>query len=417
MTTIRETTILEKAFLYYLSSGDFNGLGTDHLKSAEDIEAIKNLIMSGALDLVRGDGHQNPHIKAFPADSIGEQIGKIERDGVEGCLYPTPNLLVERNAGASENAPYTRALKEGAPQLSHRCFDLRALEWYRNDPRFEFMNDDITGRIMQKKDTQIEGRAVALDGLEFLEFGFAYNDAMHRAIAAFVRYLHDLPEEQQIEMKKFELEGVYRLHPDFYRTSILGEFPERISIYDAFLLERVEVNRICNMIGGVPLFRSEYDNFSRPDGFGILLRPTRKEYRDFALLLDQLLSDDMNQKFFENDIKTYKILTDEEGASVKSPKGTILLLEEWLRVKFRVAEQEPVNEMFAGLRAVRKERQAPAHKVESNSFDQKYVEQQRKLIILAFDAVRTLRMLLENHPAARGHEVSDYLREAKVWTM
>ena len=74
-------------------------------------------------------------------------------------------------------------------------------------------------------------------------------------------------------------------------------------------------------------------------------------------------------------------------------------------------------ELFGNLRAVRKVRQKPAHIVEDNEFDQKYVAEQRQLIIQAFDAVRTLRMVLENHPAARNHEVPDYLRDAKVWTM
>ena len=73
--------------------------------------------------------------------------------------------------------------------------------------------------------------------------------------------------------------------------------------------------------------------------------------------------------------------------------------------------------MFANFRTVRKVRQKPAHKVEDNEFDQKYVAEQRELINKAFDAVQTLRMVLENHPAAHKHEVPDYLREAKVWTM
>ncbi|MEX0318722.1 MAG: hypothetical protein AB3N21_12260 [Ruegeria sp.] len=76
-----------------------------------------------------------------------------------------------------------------------------------------------------------------------------------------------------------------------------------------------------------------------------------------------------------------------------------------------------MKEMFANFRAVRKVRQKPAHKLEDNEFDQKYVADQRELISKAFDAVHTLRMVLKNHPAARKDEVPDYLREAKVWTM
>ena len=417
MNADRKSAILEQVLAQYLRSGDFNGMGVVSLVNAADIAAIRELIAEGSLDLVRGDGHPNPHIKAFPAEAVDVQLEKIDASGLEGCLYPTPRLLTERNAGAGETAPYTRALKEGAPQLSFRTFDLRALEWYRNDPRFDFDVDDIHGRVLQKEGTQVADRAVVLDGLEFFEFGFAYDDEMHRAVAAFIRYLHDLPEVLQTEMQKHELAGAYKLHPDFFRTQIIGDFPERMSIYDAVLQEKIEINRICELMGKPKLFLTEYGDLKRPRGFGILIRPTKKEFRDFALLLDQLLSDDLNREFFKGDLELNRNLTDEDGNRVTQPKGTIQLLEEWVSAKFRPAERTDMAEMFGNFRAVRKTRQKPAHKVEDNEFDQKYVAEQRQLISQAFDAVRTLRMVLENHPAARNHEVPDYLREAKVWTM
>lgn len=413
----RKNAILEQVTTQYLRSSDFNGLGVSSLANPADVAAIRELIAEGKLDLVRGDGHPNPHIKAFPAEPVSAQLEKIEAGGLVGCLYPSPELLKERNAGAGEKAPYTRALKEGEPQLSYRTFDLRALEWYRNDPRFDFDVDDIHGRILQKEGTQVANRAVVLDGLDFFEFGFAYDDEMHRAVAAFIRYLHDLPEAQQIEMQKHELAGEYQLHPDFYRTQIIGDFPERISIYDAFLQEKVEINQICELMGKPKLFLTEYGDLKRPRGFGILIRPTKKEFRDFALLLDQLLSDDLNRKFFKGDLDLNRNLSDEDGTPVTQPKGTIQLLEEWISKKFTPAKPTEMAEMFNNFRAVRKVRQKPAHKVEDNEFDQNYVAEQRQLICQAFDAVRTLRMALENHPAARDHKVPDYLRDAKVWTM
>ena len=174
---------------------------------------------------------------------------------------------------------------------------------------------------------------------------------------------------------------------------------------------------MCKLIGKPPLFHTEYNGLKRPDGFGILLRPTKKEYRDFVLLLDQLLSDDLKRDFFIGDVELNRNLTDENGNRVTQPKGTIQLLEEWIRAKFRPIDPKPVDEMLSNFRAVRKERQKPAHKVEENEFDQKYVGDQRELICKAYDAVRILRMVLENHPAAHEYQVPDHLREAKVWTM
>ena len=218
-------------------------------------------------------------------------------------------------------------------------------------------------------------------------------------------------------MAKHELNGAYKLHPDFIRTQIIGDFPEKMPIYDAFLQEKIQINRFCKQMGKPPLFRSEFGDLKRPNGFGILLRPTKKEFRDFALLLDQLLSDDFNRDFFRGDVELNRYLTDEDGNRVTQSKGTIQLLDEWIGAKFGPADPKPIEEMFANIRAVRKVRQKPAHKVEDNEFDQKYLAEQRELISNAFHAVHTLRMVLENHPATRQNEVSDYLREAKVWTM
>lgn len=411
-----KSNLLDQVLRHYLQSGDFNGLGVIQLGVDAGQAEVRELIQNRNLDLVRGDGHPNPHIKALEAEPVEIQLEKIDAHGLEGCLYPTPEILVSRGAGDGVVAPYTKALCEGEPQLSFRVFDLRALEWYRNDPRFEFDVDDIHGRILLREGAQIAEKPLVRDGLEFFEFGFAYNNDLHRAVAAFLRYLHDLPQDQQLEMQKHELEGGYKLHPDFYRTQIIGDFPERISIFDAFLQEQAHINKMCELIGKPHLFRTAFDDYKRPHGFGILIRPTRKEFRDFALQLDQLLSDNLNHAFFAGDIELNRTLTDAAGNVVTQQIGTIQLLQEWLAAKFKLADPKPLEEMFSKIRTVRKARQKPAHVAEDNDFDQKYIAEQRDLMIKAFDAVRTLRMCLENHPYVRGYEIPNHLREGRVWT-
>jgi len=414
--TPQQISLAEKVTQFYLASGDFNGLGIHALGSdSADVSDVVALIELREIDLVRGDLHPNPHIKAFDAEPPEVQIAKIHREGLVGCLYPSPESLARRHIETHGLGPYTAALTLGSPQLSFRAFDLRALEWYRNDPRFELRSDDIHGTIIQRGCTEVAGRH-ALDGLEFFEFGFAYNAELERAVAAFIRYLHDIPTPQQVELSKFELEGEFHLHPDFYRTQIMGDWPERLSIYDAFLEEKKHINAICKLIGKPPLFRTEFDAGLRPQGFGILLRPTLKEYHDFALLLDKLLSDDMDKEFFASDIPTERQLIDEEGNKECLQIGTIKLLEDWLGRFFKPAENGPMEQMFRDIRAVRNERMKPAHKVEENLFDQQYVRSQRELIIKGYSAVHTLRMVLENHPKARGYEVPEHIRIAKVWS-
>ena len=62
-------------------------------------------------------------------------------------------------------------------------------------------------------------------------------------------------------------------------------------------------------------------------------------------------------------------------------KGTLALLEEWLRKYFQPAEAEPFENMFKGFRSVRRLRQKPAHAVDKNIFDLRYFKEQRRLVI------------------------------------
>jgi hypothetical protein len=417
---IERTKLLERICEQYQQSGDFNGLALHTLDTTDPSihSCIVELIREGEVDLVRGDGHPNPHIKAFPAESIELQLEKIEREGLgTGCLYPSPTHLKKLAIADSEPAPYTRALKLGEPQLSYRVFDLRVLEWYRNDPRFVVEIDDIHGRIHQRSETTDAAGTVLRDQLEFLEFGFAYDEQYNRAIAVFLRYLHDLPTDQQQYLSNYELPSIYKLHPDFYRTQIIGDFPERISIYDAFLEEKRHINELSRLIGKPPLFNNDREEYKRPTGFGILIRPTKKEFGDFALMLDQLLSDDLNRDFFKDEIPTNEILTREDGTTITQAIGTITLLERWIRKYFKPNDPTAMDQLFQAIREVRKARQKPAHRTDNNTFDQKYIRHQRDLMLTAFDAVRTIRMILENHPKARGYEVPDWLREGRVWAM
>ncbi len=93
------------------------------------------------------------------------------------------------------------------------------------------------------------------------------------------------------------------------------------------------------------------------------------------------------------------------------------MLENWIRKHFRTEDWEPINEMIKAFKEVRKRRQKPAHAINENVFDQKYFHEQRSLIMNAYTGVRTLRMLLENHPKVRASdiEVHPILREGKIW--
>lgn len=414
---VRRAALLQLVADKYLQSRDFNGLPIRQLHPTPTLkDDICSLIELRGLDLVRGDsGHPNPHIKAFPAEPVEVQLQKIAMEGLgEGCLYPTPETLAKLvNHADYVGRPFTLELALGAPQLEFRPFRLVSLEYYRNDPRFHYHVNDIHGSIVYD-DAYFDKTAPSEDRLVMDRFGFCHSQPdLKRAVAVLLWDLHKLEPEQQQHWMRHVLKGEYRLHPDF-QASVMGHFGTGVSIFDAFLEEKHQINIMSRLIGNEPMFRTDNKAYERPDGFHFLIRPTQKELRAFMLLLDQLLSDDLNVGFFQ-DIQTHRRGTGDDGKPISQPKGTIQLLQEWLeRVNF--PDPGPKDNMLKVLRNIRQLRMKPAHKAEKDVFDDKFFEEQRQLIIEAYGALRTIRLILQNHPAVKDHKVPNWLQEAKFWT-
>ncbi|ANL47568.1 hypothetical protein AMC87_CH02903 [Rhizobium phaseoli] len=403
-------TILDTILKKYQGSNDFNGWPAHAIQSPAEKSALVGLIEAGLVDLINDEETNNPHIRLLPARPISDQVKRVSNKGLKfGCLFPTQKALVEI-AGVSPDpaAPYTAALKLGAPQLEFRTFRLEVLERYRNDPTFRYSVDDTSGTIYRNSKDK--------ESHEYAQFGFAFDENVNRYVAAFLRYLHDMSAEQQAYWAGFELQGDFKLHPDYYRSSILGEWPEGVSVFDAILEEKKIINIMSERMGKPRLFKSDYEAYRRPDHFGFLIRPTKKEFSDFCLRLDQLMSDDMNYKFFEGDIEVYEYGKMDSGEEIKRMKGTISLLMQWLAAKFKPKDEKDMVPINEGFRAVRKARQKPAHKIEDNVFDEAYYQQQRELMIAAYGAVRFLRQVFANHPACKEVEVPKWLFEGHIWT-
>jgi hypothetical protein len=224
------------------------------------------------------------------------------------------------------------------------------------------------------------------------------------------------PEHQQIWLAKSS-QGDFTLHPDYYRTSIVGDWGERISIFDAFVAELKIVNEMCTLMGRPPLFRCDYED--KPDGFEFLLRPTSKDLHGFCLLLDKMMSENINKSFFRHDVPLEFEQERADGKIVVSQKGTIAIFETWLRKYFRTSEREVIDEIFSAFREVRKLRQSPAHKIDNNLFDQQFFKKQREIMKRAYVAVRNIRLAFANHPAVRAQplEIFPELRDGKIWTL
>jgi len=136
------------------------------------------------------------------------------------------------------------------------------------------------------------------------------------------------------------------------------------------------------------------------------------------LLLDKMLSDNIDRSFFLDEV-VYEIERRRDDGRIEvQNKGTLQILDDWMREHFQTDDWGPWDRSIAALRKVRKIRQKPAHALNENIFDQRYFKEQRELVIEAYNAVRVLRMILEKHPmvGASDIEVPDWLREARIWT-
>lgn len=420
MSNSHSDEVLDVVTQFFLESRDFNGIPfrdlveETGLAPEEVSERLEPLVENEFAGVIHRDDFINPHILRTSFAPTEHQLDKLSPDALSGaCIYPRQKHLEEVVEPSDySRRPYTLRLALGEPHLAYRSFELSVLEHYRNDPRYYYRNDDVNGSISIRDEPYEEGSMRESDEV-MLKFGFSYDDDLRRAVAAFLTELDGLSAEHQQIWKAKELGDEYKLHPDFYRNMVLGEWGEKVPIFDAFLEEMELINRAADLMGRPPLFRNEYrtSEHEKPREFGFLVRPTSKEYFNFVHLLDKMLSENLNKDFFQGDVSDRY----EDG----SRKGTINMLDEWVRGVFDTDNWEPWESAIDAINEVRNQRQKPAHAVVENEFDQEYLEKQRKLMGKVYDAVRVLRQVLEHHPAVteKALDVPDYLREGRIWTV
>lgn len=408
---------------FYLDSRDFNGIPL--LRIVEELavdkpqlkDTLANLINEGEISLNFGDLHPNPHIKAFPEEPSETQIEKLKNSELGTiCAYPSGVRLKQVVDETQYNGrPFTARLALGEPQLAFEVFDPSVLEFYRNDPRYLYDNNEIWGHISY---TDVPSAGLpSSDQVVLQSFGFAYDSELNRAVAVFLTYLSDLsPEHQQIWNAKI-VGGDYKLHPDYFDTSLLGQWADHISIFDAFGEELHHVNEMCKLMVGRPLFKNEFRGRDKPRGFGFLIRPTLKEFNEFIHLLDKAIAENINRDFFSDAVAIETEQVRRDGKVVVTRKGTIRLLEEWIESKWKLPDPEPFKDMIATFKRIRKLRQHPAHAIDEDIFDQRYFEDQRELMREAYEGIRLLRLLFANHRAVVEYEVPDVLYSGRIRTV
>jgi hypothetical protein len=418
--------VLTRVTDHYLATEEFNGLPgrtlLAEIEQAECLATVEELVREQLISLNFGNYHSNPHIKAFPARPVDEQIATLHERGVQNaCLYPERTHLEGAvNRTRYEGRPYTLTLALGEAELSYRAFDLSVLERYRNDPRYLYENNDISGMISIHDEFFGPELSPEWDQVSLQTFGFCFDDAPNCYVAVFLRYLSNLSAQHQQHWSTLELHIETRLHPDYFRPSILGEFPENISVYGAILEEMKTINDMARAMGRAPLFREDFRGGGSPAHFGRLVRPTAHEFGQFVHTLDRMLSDNLNIEFFGDDVPRETEFERTDGRIEVRQKGSIQILSDWLERMFHPAGQDDRNgiaEMIRTLRNVRRLRMRPAHALDNDAFRQQFAQEQRELLISVYRAVEIIRLVLSRHPCARNVELHPYIAEGHIWTL
>jgi hypothetical protein len=308
----------------------------------------------------------------------------------------------------------------GAPQLEFRAFDLHVLEVYRNDPRYWYDSSDIGGSVSISTAYSGGDGVNESDKIVLQSFGFAFDDEDNRVVAVYLRYLSGLsPEHQQI-WKARELVGAYTPHPGYYQSTILGEWSDHVSLFDAFGKELWLINQMSQTIRGMPLFKRDFGEHgeTRPKKFAFLLRPTVEEFNAFALLLDKLLSDNISKNFFEGIVALEEEIAKTDRRYEVRRKGTISLIDEFVRKQYKIKNLDPWDECVSNLKEIRRVRQKPAHAIDEDKFDPQLARDQRELAIKGYVAVRTIRSVLETDSAVKSAdiEIPNWLQSGNIWT-
>ena len=432
--------IKNKVYNFFIQSLDFNGIPLRNISKElnvnyeNSIDLIKELVIE---DIISIQSSTNPHIIGFKHYPIESQIYMLEEAKKTNeavhlfgeikivsedtdfpiCLYPSKSyLLKKRNLIEYDNAVYTKQLALGEPHLKPIFFEIEVLDRYFNDPRFDFEFEDYSGQISCKYDENENPLVREEDNIFLKTFGLGFDENGNRLAVVYLRYLKDLTSEHQVFWKSKEKSGNCKILEEYHQNTIQGDWTFSYSIFSGFIGEQKYINDLTELIFLKPLFRKSFENENRPKEFTFFFTPTLKNYNDFILLLDKMISENINKDFFKGKVEFFQFKELENGLVERQSKGTLQIFEEWLTSVFNVKGDGTVSELFKPLRKIRTERQNPAHRINENQYDIKLIEKQKEIMNELYFVFRNLRNIFHQHPKARNFEIPDWLQNGKIKT-
>ena len=413
---IDEKTIESRIVSHYLASGDYNGLPLTRLSSdlgADPmtlLEVVVPLVKAGRVSLP-SPYQTNPHVKMFKS-SIEEQLRWFdERTSHSVCLYPTSQSVAESiDQSTYDDRPFTKLMVLANPKLVHVPFRLDVLESYQRDPRYESRFSGRSGWIQMLD--EYRNHLEESDRVD-LFFGLGHNAEGDRVVVVYLYRLERLSGKQQRIWSEFWVDGRVEVEKDYVDATLSGQPVKANSVYDATVLEQVEINKLFGLMGRSPLFRDTYEE-KRPPQFSFFVKPTQGNYDEFIHLLDKMLSDNINIASFDGDIERQGRIAISVSEFEVRQKASISMLDEWLSLRYPTAPPKERLAIIKPLKEVRTLRQKPAHRVGQDVYDRKFYTLQDELIWKVYKALHNLRCLLATGPFASSYEPPYWIREFPV---
>lgn len=393
--------LLQQVRMRFLDSREFNGL---HLHGAMVDEARSpgiELVRAGMVQVVTGADYMNIHIRPWPSrrsqEDQEQDLESLTADDYGVCLYPTvEGMKGVRLPTRLTGRPYARAMARGKGTLELAYFEFAVLEQYRNDGRFRFDFGDA-GASMGLTDEAFDGDDVfERDHVGLSHIGFAYDlsgydskdsdSPIERRVAVFYCDLITLTPEHQRRWETYQVpDDGLEPHPIWWGSQ-MGRWPDSVGPFAHLFIELQNLNQLTQLAFGEYMFRIE----ERPADFGWLLRPSQREWDEFVLQLDKLLSENLSSQFLD---RVGAPTTDDRGQRI----GSLNRFHGFM-LDHGVSAAD-AKKVLAPLRSVRQARQKPAHALRSNLNDHSFIHKQINLMQETIGALTGIRGWLSTHPA------------------
>lgn len=275
----------------------------------------------------------------------------------------------------------------GYPQLKACYFEYDVLLNYSSDPRVEMKFSDYSGSIISK-DRVNESQYINLK-----TFGIGRNNESI-IIVSYLRYLRNMSTANQFQWISHQItnDTDCKTLENYQNNLFNGSWAFPNTVYRSILEEIHNINELTSLAFNSNLFSHEFSKEELP-AFDMLSFSSLNFYNQFLLLLEKVIISNINSKFFKLVIDT----VDKNG----QPKGTLSCLKEWITI----VNPDIVEDILNPLYKVRKERQAPAHKIEEDIYSNDFLVRQHQICCEVYTSLNLLRQLLQSHPKVKGHSI------------